>query len=131
MEDGKGANSTEVVFVMNPKLMEEESYNCFYRYPIVEKADIRKCCATILAQNPEIQAQIDKCLADKGIRIPTMLQEEFNREEILANLNGKERNSDTQKDFSDVREQLQEIGTHENCMYKYTDENCQIRCKLL
>ena len=122
MEDGKGANSTEVVFVMNPKLMEEESYNCFYRYPIVEKADIRKCCATILAQNPEIQAQIDKCLADKGIRIPTMLQEEFNREEILANLNGKERNSDTQKDFSDVREQLQEIGTHENCMYKYTDE---------
>ena len=55
----KGANSMEVVFVMNPKLMEEESYNCVYTYPIVEKADIRECCATILAQNPEIQAKID------------------------------------------------------------------------
>lgn len=122
MGENKGANSMEVVFVMNPKLMEEESYNSFYRYPIVEKADIRECCATILAQNPEIQAQIDKSLAEKGIMIPTMLQEEFNREEILANLSGKEKDSAHKKDFSDVEAQLQEIGTHTNCMYKYTDE---------
>lgn len=118
----KGANSMEVVFVMNPKLMEEESYNCVYTYPIVEKADIRECCATILAQNPEIQAQIDKCLADKGMMIPTMLQEEFNREEILANLRGKEKDNELQKDSIDVETPLQEIGTHTNCMYKYTDE---------
>ena len=122
MGENKGANSMEVVFVMNPKLMEEESYNSFYRYPIVEKADIRECCATILAQNPEIQAQIDKSLAEKGIMIPTMLQEEFNREEILANLSGKEKDSAHKKDLSDVEAQLQEIGTHTNCMYKYTDE---------
>ena len=122
MGENKGANSMEVVFVMNPKLMEEESYNSFYRYPIVEKADIRECCATILAQNPEIQAQIDKSLAEKGIMIPTMLQEEFNREEILANLSGKEKDSTHKKDLSDVETQLQEIGTHTNCMYKYTDE---------
>ena len=120
--ENKGANSMEVVFVMNPKLMQEESYNCVYRYPIVEKADIRECCATILAQNPEIQAQIDKSLAEKGIMIPTMLQEEFNREEILANLSGKEKDSTHKKDLSDVETQLQEIETHTNCMYKYTDE---------
>lgn len=120
--ENKGANSMEVVFVMNPKLMQEESYNCVYRYPIVEKADIRECCATILAQNPEIQAQIDKSLAEKGIMIPTMLQEEFNREEILANLGGKEKDSTHKKDLSDVETQLQEIETHTNCMYKYTDE---------
>ena len=120
--ESKGANSMEVVFVMNPKLMEEESYNCVYTYPIVEKADIRECCATILAQNPEIQAQIDKCLADKGMMIPTMMQEEFNREEILANLRGKEKDNELQKDFIDVETPLQEIGTHTNCMYKYTDE---------
>ncbi len=122
MGENKGANSMEVVFVMNPKLMEEESYNCVYSYPIVEKADIRKCCATILAQNSEIQAQIDKSLAEKGIMIPTMLQEEFNREEILANLSGKEEDSAHKKDLSDVEAQLQEIETHTNCMYKYTDE---------
>lgn len=120
--ENKGANSMEVVFVMNPKLMEEESYNCAYMYPIVEKADIRECCATILAENQEIQAQIDKCLADKGMMIPTMLQEEFNREEILANLSGKEKDSIHKKDLSDVEPQLQEIGTHTDCMYKYTDE---------
>lgn len=120
--ESKGANSMEVVFVMNPKLMEEESYNCVYTYPIVEKADIRECCATILAQNPEIQAQIDKCLADKGMMIPTMMQEEFNREEILANLRGKEKDNELQKDFIDVETPLKEIGTHTNCMYKYTDE---------
>lgn len=120
--ENKGANSMEVVFVMNPKLMQEESYNCVYRYPIVEKADIRECCATILAQNPEIQAQIDKSLAEKGIMIPTMLQEEFNREEILANLSGKEKDSTHKKALSDVETQLQEIETHTNCMYKYTDE---------
>ena len=120
--ENKGANSMEVVFVMNSKLMEEESYNCAYTYPIVEKADIRDCCATILAQNPEIQAEIDKCLADKGMIIPTMLQEEFNREEILANLSGKEKDSDHKKNLSDIDVQLPNIGTHTNCRYKYTDE---------
>lgn len=120
--ENKGANSMEVVFVMNPKLMEEESYNCAYTYPIVEKADISECCATILTQNPEIQAQTDKCLEDKGMMIPTMLQEEFDREEILASLNGKEKDNNLQNNFSEEKTKLQEIGTHTDCMYKYTDE---------
>lgn len=119
MEDDKGANSREVVFVMNPELMQEESYNSAYRYPIVEKADIKRCCAAILAQTPEIKAQIDMCLASNGITtIATMLQEEFDREKLLECINGK----DLQNDYSLKNDRLSDIDTHENCIYKYTDE---------
>lgn len=87
LQDNLGANSMDVVFVMSPQLLQEETYDSFGMYPTVEKADIQKFCATILAQNPEIQANLVKMLSDKGFEIPVILQKEFDREEVLDNLN--------------------------------------------
>lgn len=86
MADNLGANSADVVFVMSPELMNEETYNCFTMYPTVEKADIQKCCATILAKDPNIQMQIESILRGKNLPIRTMLQEEFDREAVLEEL---------------------------------------------
>ena len=88
-QDNLGANSMDVVFVMSPQLLQEETYDCFGMYPTVEKADIQKFCATILAQNPEIQTKLVKMLRDKGIEIPVILQKEFDRENILDNLKSR------------------------------------------
>ena len=71
---------------MGPELMNEDTYNCWGTYPTVEKADIRRCCVTILAKDPNIQMQIESILKSKNISIPTMLQEEFDREAILEEL---------------------------------------------
>lgn len=84
--DNLGASSADVVFVMGPELMNEDTYNCWGTYPTVEKADIRRCCVTILAKDPNIQMQIESILKSKNISIPTMLQEEFDREAILEEL---------------------------------------------
>lgn len=79
MADNLGANSADVVFVMSPELMNEETYNCFTMYPTVEKADIQRCCATILAKDSNIQMQIESILRGKNLPIRTMLQEKFDR----------------------------------------------------
>ena len=84
--DNLGASSADVVFVMSPELMNEETYNCFTMYPTVEKADIQRCCATILAKDPNIKMQIEGILKDKNLSIKTMLQEEFDRDVILEEL---------------------------------------------
>ena len=86
MADNLGASSADVVFVMSPELMNEETYNCFTMYPTVEKADIQKCCATILARDSNIQMQIETILKGKNLPIRTMLQEEFDREAVLEQL---------------------------------------------
>jgi len=86
LEDSLGASSADVVFVMSPELMNEESYNCLSMYPTVEKADIQKCCATILAKDPNIQMQIQNILKSKNMPIQTILQDEFDRENILQEL---------------------------------------------
>lgn len=99
MADNLGASSADVVFVMSPELMNEETYNCFTMYPTVEKADIQKCCATILARDPNIQMQIESILRGKNLPIRTMLQEEFDREAILDELSK-----------SDVSKQMEETG---------------------
>jgi len=99
MADNLGASSADVVFVMSPELMNEETYNCFTMYPTVEKADIQKCCATILAKDPNIQMQIESILKGKNLPIKTMLQEEFDREAVLEEL-GR----------TDVSKQVEETG---------------------
>lgn len=97
--DNLGASSADVVFVMSPELMNEETYNCFTMYPTVEKADIQRCCATILAKDPNIQMQIEGILKDKNLSIKTMLQEEFDRDVILEELAR-----------ADVSKQVEETG---------------------
>ena len=97
--DNVGANSTDVVFVMGPELINEETYNCFMPYPTVEKADIQRCCAAILAKDPNIQMQIESILKEKNLPIRTMLQEEFDREAVLEEL-GR----------TDVSKQVEETG---------------------
>ena len=99
MADNLGASSADVVFVMSPELMNEETYNCFTMYPTVEKADIQRCCATILAKDPNIQMQIESILRGKNLPIRTMLQEEFDREAVLEEL-GR----------ADVSKQVEETG---------------------
>lgn len=86
IDDKLGASSADVVFVMSPELMNEETYNCWGTYPTVEKADIQRCCATILAKDPNIQMQIESILKARNISIRTMLQEEFDREAVLDEL---------------------------------------------
>lgn len=81
-----GANSTDVVFVMGPELMQEETYNCLSVYPTVEKADIQRCCVTILAKDPAIQMKIESLLKGKNMSIRTMLQEDFDRDTILEQI---------------------------------------------
>lgn len=93
IDDNLGASSADVVFVMSPELMNEDTYNCLDTYPTVEKADIQRCCATILAKDPNIQMQIESILKDRNIAIRTMLQEEFDREAVLEELS----RSDTSK----------------------------------
>jgi len=85
-----GASSTDVVFVMGPELMNEETYNCLSVYPTVEKADIQRCCVTILAKDPTIQMQIESILKEKNMSIITVLQEDFDREAILEQLSRTE-----------------------------------------
>lgn len=99
MADNLGASSADVVFVMSPELMNEETYNCFTMYPTVEKADIQRCCATILAKDSNIQMQIESILRGKNLPIRTMLQEKFDREAILDELSK-----------SDVSKQMEETG---------------------
>ena len=99
INDNLGANSADIVFVMSPEVMNEDTYNCFGTYPTVEKADIQRCCATILAKDPNIQMQIESILKGKGLSIRTMLQEEFDREAVLEEL-----------DRSDVSKQVDETG---------------------
>lgn len=99
LDDNLGASSADVVFVMSPELMNEETYNCFGMYPTVEKADIQKYCATILAKDPDIQMQIESLLRGKNLPIKTILQEEFDREAILDEL-GR----------SDISKQVEETG---------------------
>ena len=94
-----GANSADVVFVMSPELMNEDTYNCFGTYPTVEKADIQRCCATILAKDHNIQMQIESILKGKGLSTRTMLQEEFDREAVLHGL-----------DRTDLSKQIGETG---------------------
>jgi len=87
IEDNLGAASADVVFVMGPELMKEDTYNCLGMYPTVEKADIQQCCATILAKNPEIQMQIENILRNKNMSIKTILKDEFNKDTVLKELN--------------------------------------------
>ncbi len=86
LEDNLGAASTDIVFVMSPELLKEDSYDCFGMYPTVEKADISQCCATILAKNPETLSQLHEMMAKANIQIPSILQQEFDRESILQSL---------------------------------------------
>ena len=86
IDDKLGASSADVVFVMSPELMNEDTYNCWGTYPTVEKADIQRCCATILAKDPNIQMQIESILKGRNLPIRTMLQEEFDREAVLEEL---------------------------------------------
>lgn len=87
IENNLGASSADVVFVMSPELMKEDTYNCLGMYPTVEKADIQQCCATILAKDPEIQMQIESILKNKNIPIKTILQDEFSRDTVLQEIN--------------------------------------------
>lgn len=93
IDDNLGASSADVVFVMSPELMNEETYNCLAMYPTVEKTDIQRCCATILAKDINIQNQIQSILKAKNLQIRTMLQGEFDRESVLEELS----RSDTSK----------------------------------
>lgn len=86
IDDKLGASSADIVFVMSPELMNEDTYNCWGTYPTVEKADIQRCCATILAKDPNIQMQIESILKGRNLPIRTMLQEEFDREAVLEEL---------------------------------------------
>ena len=99
IDDKLGASSADVVFVMSPELMNEETYNCWSMYPTVEKADIQRYCAIILAKDPNIQMQIESILKGKNLPIQTMLQEEFDREAVLEELGRR-----------DTREQVEETG---------------------
>lgn len=106
IEDNLGANSADVVFVMSPELMNEDTYNCLSVYPTVEKADIQRCCATILAKDPNIQMRIESILKGKNLRIRTMLQEEFDREVILEELN----KSETSKEVKETGAVLKSVN---------------------
>lgn len=117
-----GAASTDIVFVMSPKLLKEDSYDCFDKYPTVEKANIRECCATILAKNPEVLEQLQSILEENQIEIPTMLQEEFDRESILDNLTTeKQEETEIQQEDdeiqritnSDIERKLSEVDMDE------------------
>lgn len=88
-ERNLGANSTDVVFVMGPELIQENTYNCLTVYPTVEKADIQRCCVAILAKDPIIQMRVEKILKEKNIFISTILQENFDRNAILEQLSKK------------------------------------------
>ena len=100
--DNVGANSTDIVFVMGPELINEETYNCFMLYPTVEKADIQKCCVTILAKDPNIQKQVESILKEKDLTIKTILQDEFDREVVLEELEKANICKDVDKnDFND------------------------------
>lgn len=98
IEDNLGASSADVIFVMSPELMNEETYNCLTMYPTVEKADIQRCCATILAKDINIQKQIESILKGKNLPIRTMLQVEFDRESVLEELS----RSDTSKQVEET-----------------------------
>lgn len=99
IDDNLGASSADVVFVMSPELMQEDTYNCLGMYPTVEKANIQRCCATILAKDPNIKIQIESILKGKNLPIRTILQEEFDRETILEELNK-----------NDIGKQVEETG---------------------
>lgn len=86
LEDNLGAASTDIVFIMSPELLKEDSYDSFGMYPTVEKANISQCCATILAKNPDILSQLQEMMAKAHIQIPSILQEEFSRESVLQSL---------------------------------------------
>ena len=96
-ERNLGANSTDVIFVMGPELMQENTYNCLSVYPTVEKANIQKYCIVILAKDPIIQMQVEKILKEKNIFIRTILQENFDRNILLAQLS-KNNSSKHEKD---------------------------------
>lgn len=85
-ESNLGANSTDIVFVMGPELMQEDTYNCLSVYPTVEKADIQRCCVAILVKDSIIQMQVEQLLKEHNISINTILQENFNRNIILEEL---------------------------------------------
>lgn len=86
LKDNLGASSDDVVFVMGPKLMREETYDSFNIYPTVEKADIRKCCVALLAKDLEVQEKLQALLQEKGMNIPVVLQKDFDRELLIQNL---------------------------------------------
>lgn len=86
LKDNLGAASTDIVFVMSPELLKEDSYDCFGMYPTVEKANISRCCATILAKNLEVLSQLREVMTKANIQIPSILQQEFDRESILQSL---------------------------------------------
>ena len=126
-----GAASTDIVFVMSPDILKEDSYDCLAPYPTVEKANIRECCATILARNPEVLAKLQNRLSELKLDIPTMLQEEFNRNSILQDIQkGKiQQETDTKmttangKNISETDNKATnfQVGTHDNNIYQYTD----------
>ena len=106
IDDNLGASSADVVFVMSPELMNEETYNCFTTYPTVEKADIQRCCATILAKDHNIQMQIESILKGKNLPIQTILQEEFDRQLVLEELS----RSDTSKQVEETEAILHSVN---------------------
>lgn len=90
-----GASSNDIVFVMGPKLLKEETYNPFTMYPTVEKANINEMCTAILAKDPETLQKLQSILDINQINVQTMLQDDFDREEILQSLNEGKRQDKT------------------------------------
>ena len=78
-----GANATDIVFVMNPDLMKEKSYDGYGMYPTVEKAELQEYVASILAKDEQTQQKALEILARKGIQVPVILQKDFERQDIL------------------------------------------------
>ncbi len=118
-----GANSTDIVFVMGPELINEETYNCFMPYPTVEKADIQKCCVTILAKDPNIQKQVESILKEKDLTIKTILQDEFDREVVLEELEKANICKDVDKnDFNDKEKAIVENKEDEELEVKLNEK---------
>lgn len=123
--DNVGANSTDVVFVMGPELINEETYNCFVPYPTVEKADVEKCCVTILAKDPNIQKQVESILKEKDLTIKTILQDEFDREVVLEELEKANIDVNDKEEVKNEKPQITNLDIEQE-LGKYYDDTVDI-----
>lgn len=88
-ESQVGVVGADVVFVMGPAFMEEETYDCLAFYPTVGKADIRRGCVALLAKNEEIKRTIEEVLQKFEYDLSTLLIQDFHRQDLLNRINSE------------------------------------------
>ena len=78
---GVGASGRGVVMVMGPQIMDLPDYDAICDYPTVSDAPLAKNCDAILVDGDEDRAEVEKLLAQGGIKnIAVRFRDEWERE---------------------------------------------------